>query len=155
MRPNLKCLVTERSGPVAADAQLDLEALRECLRTDEPETAAPLTPPPLEWGSASTAVAMQLHYQTNFTVKGLTGIAGYYGLRVQRARKDAIVAAIVKFESDSANIDLTLQRRRCWGALAMLGGDDFFRSAFLVDCRPRGTGPEQRVQLALGECAVV
>ena len=156
MRPRLQCVVTERSSPAPAQAQLDLDELSNSLFAD-PEGcySAGTEPVSAPSGRSPSAIAaMQVHYRTNFTVKGLMGIAHYYGLHVNRMRKDALVREIVAFESNEGNAATTQRRRRCWAALAVLGNDVFFKQALIGGCQRREAG-RGRVQLSVAECTVV
>ena len=156
MQPNLRCVVTERSSPIPEQAQLDLEELSNSLSAD-PEACygAATEPVPAPPGCSPSAItAMQVHYRTNFTVKGLMAIAHYYGLHANRMRKDAGIREIGAFESNEGNAATTQQRRRCWAALAVLGNDTFFGQALIAGCQRREASGG-RVQLSVAECTVV
>lgn len=69
--------------------------------------------------------ALELHYETNFTVPELTKISDYYGLKRSRRKAD-YVESIACFECEPRNDEATKKRRRAWEMVAELTKDDSF-----------------------------
>lgn len=79
---------------------------------------------PGEHLNASLA-ALELHYDTNFTVPELTKISDYYGLK-RGKRKADYVESIACFECEPRNDETTKKRRRAWEIVGELTSDDRF-----------------------------
>ena len=69
--------------------------------------------------------ALELHYDTNFTVPELTKISDYYGLK-RGKRKADYVESIACFECEPLNEEATKKRRRAWEIVTELSKDESF-----------------------------
>ena len=76
-------------------------------------------------------VALELHYFTNFTVKELERIGGYYDLARKRRKKEKYVNDIVCFEQNFENEDIVYRRKQLWSYLEELMEDNYL-SKFIV-----------------------
>jgi hypothetical protein len=73
------------------------------------------------------ATAISFDYEMNYTMKQLRHIAGYYGLKC-RNRKADIIQDIVNFETDAANGDVIMRRKRMFHYMDALKNDEYFKS---------------------------
>ena len=69
--------------------------------------------------------ALELHYDTNFTVPELTKISDYYGLK-RGKRKADYVESIACFECEPLNDEATKKRHRAWEIATELSKDESF-----------------------------
>jgi len=73
------------------------------------------------------ATAMSFDYEMNYTMKQLKHIAGYYGIKY-KARKMDIIEDIVEYETDTANGDAVMRRKRLFHYMDALKNDEYFKS---------------------------
>jgi len=76
-------------------------------------------------------VAMEIDYFTNYTLKELERIGGYYGLRRKRKKKELFVNDIVRFEKNIENEDIVYRRKLMWSYMLELLEDKYL-SKFIV-----------------------
>ena len=77
------------------------------------------------------ATAMSFDYEMNYTMKQLRHIAGYYGIK-HKARKMDIIEDIVEYETDAANGDAVMRRKRLFHCMDALKNDEYFKSFVMM-----------------------
>jgi hypothetical protein len=73
------------------------------------------------------ATAISFDYEMNYTMKQLRHIAGYYGLKCKNRKAD-MIQDIVTFETDAANGDAVVRRKRMFHYMDTLKNDEYFKS---------------------------
>jgi hypothetical protein len=73
------------------------------------------------------ATAVSFDYDMNYTMKQLKHIAGYYGLKCKNRKAD-MIQDIVNFETDAANGDAVMRRKRMFHYMDTLKNDEYFKS---------------------------
>jgi hypothetical protein len=74
---------------------------------------------------------LQLYYNTNFNIKGLTQILQYYGLQKNKMVKEEIIQILLFFETDPANREVVQRRLRLWQNIKELKADAYFSKYIL------------------------
>ena len=77
------------------------------------------------------ATAISFDYDLNYTMKQLRHIAGYYGIK-HKARKMDIIEDIVEYETDAANGDAVMRRKRLFHCMDALKNDEYFKSFVMM-----------------------
>ena len=112
--------------PDTTRAATDLEQLtREIMGSVPKGTAQQADSPSPEEEPSGVLAALELHYDTNFTVPELTKISDYYGLK-RGKRKADYVESIACFECEPQNDEVTKKRRRAWEIVSELTSDKQF-----------------------------
>jgi len=70
--------------------------------------------------------ALEIEYNTNYTVKSLGQILDYYEISKRKLRKDEMVQMLIMFEEDPENIEIVERRRRMWSYVKELKEDNYF-----------------------------
>jgi hypothetical protein len=73
------------------------------------------------------ATAISFDYEMNYTMKQLRHIAGYYGLKCKNRKADMIQDS-VNFETDAANEEAVVRRKRMFHYMDALKNDEYFKS---------------------------
>ena len=107
----------------AATSSVDIESL---MAEFEAKTASP-APVNIQ----DKAIALELEYSTNYTVKQLSQILDYYEISKRKLRKDEMVQILVMFETDAQNASLVSRRKRLWANAQELREDPYF-AKFIV-----------------------
>lgn len=80
-------------------------------------------------------VPQMVHYNINYTVKGLLNIADYYGLtkslKLCKSNKEQIIGAILFFENDPKNEAIVYQRNKMWHYMDELKKDRHMKKFIL------------------------
>ena len=76
-------------------------------------------------------VAIEIHFQTNFTKPQLEKIAEYYKISKRKKRKDELIQDIVIFEIDPNNIEIVFRRKKLWAYMKEIK-EDRYLSKFLI-----------------------
>ena len=76
-------------------------------------------------------VAIEIHFQTNFTKPQLEKIADYYKISKRKKRKDQLIQDIVIFEIDPNNIEIVFRRKKLWAYMKEIK-EDRYLSKFLI-----------------------
>ena len=76
-------------------------------------------------------IALELNYETNYSVKQLGQILDYYGISKKKLKKDELIQAILLFEQDDNNIFIVETRKRLWENIQELKQDKYF-SKFII-----------------------
>jgi hypothetical protein len=69
----------------------------------------------------------ELNYETNYTVKQLTHIGEYYGLKMTKKKKQEIITMILLFEGDKNNNEKVVKRKKTWEFLNELKNDPIMK----------------------------
>jgi hypothetical protein len=77
------------------------------------------------------ATAMSFDYEMNYTMKQLKHIAGYYGIK-NKIRKMDVILDIVAYETDAANGDAVIRRKRLFRYIDALKNDEYFKSFIMI-----------------------
>ena len=72
-----------------------------------------------------------VEYMTNYNVKGLTNILGYYNINKNKLVKDEMVQLIIFFENEPANKTIVYQRKRLWKNILELKNNEYFKKFIL------------------------
>jgi hypothetical protein len=72
-----------------------------------------------------------LEYMTNYNVKNLTNILGYYNINKNKLVKDEMVQLIILFENEPSNKKIVYQRKRLWNNIIELKNNDYFKKFIL------------------------
>ena len=85
----------------------------------------------LDFFKMDCATAMAFDYEMNYTMKQLKHIAGYYGIK-HKARKMDAIHDIVVYETDAANGDAVIRRKRLFHYMDALKNDEYFKSFVMM-----------------------
>tara|TARA_B000000557_G_C20456267_1_gene309361 strand:+ start:69 stop:476 length:408 start_codon:yes stop_codon:yes gene_type:complete len=77
-------------------------------------------------------IALQLHYQTNYTKKDLEKIAEYYKIN-KRQKKIELIDELVEFENDFCNREIVLKRKRLWNYIEEIKNDKYLSRYLIFD----------------------
>jgi len=72
-------------------------------------------------------MALEIDYNTNYTVKSMSQILDYYELNYRKLKKDEIIQMLVLFENNPLNCELVERRRSLWDNIAELKEDKYFK----------------------------
>jgi hypothetical protein len=75
--------------------------------------------------------ALEIEYNTNYTVKSLGQIFDYYDISKRKLRKDEMVQMLIMFEEDPENIEIVEKRKRMWSYVKELKEDEYFTKYIL------------------------
>ena len=75
---------------------------------------------------SSRITALELDYDTNYTVKMLKMIMDYYQIAKRKMVKNDMVQSIILFEEEDDNKDIVKRRKRRWEYVKELKDDNFF-----------------------------
>ena len=117
---NVSYDIKEKKAPASS---VDIESL---MAEFDAKTASPA---PLN--IQDKAMALELEYTTNYTVKQLSQILDYYEISKRKLRKDEMVQILVMFETDAQNASLVSRRKRLWANAQELREDPYF-AKFIV-----------------------
>ena len=117
---NVSYDIKEKKGTTSS---VDIESL---MAEFETKTASPA---PLN--IQDKAIALELEYSTNYTVKQLSQILDYYEISKRKLRKDEMVQILVMFETDPHNSSIVSRRKRLWANIQELREDSYF-AKFIV-----------------------
>ena len=117
---NVSYDIKEKKAPASS---VDIESL---MAEFDAKTASPA---PLN--IQDKAMALELEYSTNYTVKQLSQILDYYEISKRKLRKDEMVQILVMFETDAQNASLVSRRKRLWANAQELREDPYF-AKFIV-----------------------
>tara|TARA_R110002073_G_scaffold61687_6_gene155208 strand:+ start:4362 stop:4748 length:387 start_codon:yes stop_codon:yes gene_type:complete len=70
--------------------------------------------------------ALEIEYNTNYTVKSLGQILDYYEISKRKLRKDEMVQMLIMFEEDPENMEIVEKRKRMWSYVNELKEDKYF-----------------------------
>lgn len=75
---------------------------------------------------SSRMIALELNYDTNYTVKMLKMIMDYYQISKRKMIKSEMIQSIILFEEDDNNNDIVEKRKKLWEYMKELKDDTFF-----------------------------
>jgi hypothetical protein len=81
--------------------------------------------------SSDISFALEIEYNTNYTVKSLGQIFDYYDISKRKLRKDEMVQMLIMFEEDPENIEIVEKRKRMWSYVKELKEDEYFTKYIL------------------------
>jgi len=76
--------------------------------------------------SSDISFALEIEYNTNYTVKSLGQILDYYEISKRKLRKDEMVQMLIMFEEDPENMEIVEKRKRMWSYVNELKEDKYF-----------------------------
>ena len=82
---------------------------------------------------SSRLIALELNYDTNYTVKMLKMIMDYYQISKRKMIKSEMIQSIILFEEDDNNNDIVEKRRKLWGYMKELKEDSFFSKYIIIN----------------------
>ena len=85
----------------------------------------------LDFFKMDCATAMSFDYEMNYNMKQLKHIAGYYGIKT-KTRKMDVIMDIVAYETDAANGDAVIRRKRLFRYIDALKNDEYFKSFIMI-----------------------
>lgn len=85
----------------------------------------------LDFFKMDCATAMSFDYEMNYNMKQLKHIAGYYGIK-NKTRKMDVILDIVVYETDAANGDAVIRRKRMFRYIDALKNDEYFKSFIMI-----------------------
>jgi len=85
----------------------------------------------LDFFKMDCATAMSFDYEMNYNMKQLKHIAGYYGIK-NKTRKMDVILDIVAYETDAANGDAVIRRKRLFRYIDALKNDEYFKSFIMI-----------------------
>lgn len=82
---------------------------------------------------SSRLIALELNYDTNYTVKMLKMIMDYYQISKRKMIKSEMIQSIILFEEDDNNNDIVEKRKKLWGYMKELKEDSFFSKYIIIN----------------------
>ena len=76
--------------------------------------------------SSDISFALEIEYNTNYTVKSLGQILDYYEISKRKLRKDEMVQMLIMFEEDPENMEIVEKRKRMWSYVDEFKEDKYF-----------------------------
>uniref|UniRef100_A0A6C0HWI2 Uncharacterized protein n=1 Tax=viral metagenome TaxID=1070528 RepID=A0A6C0HWI2_9ZZZZ len=67
------------------------------------------------------------NYELNFNVKQLLLICEYYGLKMNKMKKQDIIEQIILYENNTDNIDVVIKRKELWYYMGELKNDKIMK----------------------------
>ena len=77
--------------------------------------------------------ARELDYKLNYTVKHLTSIMDYYGIKKVKLNRDMMINKILEFEINKDNIQIVERRKLLFNYMAELKNDNYFRKYIIYN----------------------
>ena len=75
--------------------------------------------------------AQMSDYDLNYTVKQLTTICEYYGIKINKMKKIDMIHSIIDFENNFENSEMLMKRQQMWHYINMLKEDKFMKKYIL------------------------
>jgi hypothetical protein len=85
----------------------------------------------LDFFKMDCATTMSFDYEMNYNMKQLKHIAGYYGIK-NKTRKMDVILDIVAYETDAANGDAVIRRKRLFYYIDVLKNDEYFKTFIMI-----------------------
>lgn len=82
---------------------------------------------------SSCAYALELDYDTNYTVKTLSQIMDFYKLNKRKLCKQEMIKMIVIYETDRDNMEIVYNRKRLWRNISELKKHEYFSKYILSE----------------------
>ena len=67
------------------------------------------------------------NYELNFNVKQLLLICEYYGLKMNKMKKQDIIEQIILYENNTDNIEMVIKRKELWYYMGELKNDKIMK----------------------------
>lgn len=118
------------------ECDVDIDKLMDDVNNQYKEKDAPLKS--YDGGSSyydfSKIAALELDYQTNYTVKMLKHIMDYYHIYKRKVLKQEMIDLIVAFEENPENYELVERRSILWQNIKEMKADDYLCKFIFFDC---------------------
>ena len=120
MTENVSYDIEENSSPIEsvdiAELIAEIDEKHDIVKDNKRVTGMP----------SDISFALEIEYNTNYTVKSLGQILDYYEISKRKLRKDEMVQMLIMFEEDPENIEIVERRRRMWSYVDELKEDKYF-----------------------------
>ena len=120
MKENVSYDIEENSSPIEsvdiAELIAEIDEKHDIVKDNKRVTGMP----------SDISFALEIEYNTNYTVKSLGQILDYYEISKRKLRKDEMVQMLIMFEEDPENIEIVERRRRMWSYVKELKEDNYF-----------------------------
>ena len=125
MKENVSYDIEENSSPTEsidiAELIAEIDEKHDIVKDKKRVTGMP----------SDISFALEIEYNTNYTVKSLGQILDYYEISKRKLRKDEMVQMLIMFEEDPENIEIVERRKRMWSHVGELKEDKYF-SKFII-----------------------
>ena len=120
MKENVSYDIEENSSPTEsidiAELIAEIDEKHDIVKDNKRVTGMP----------SDISFALEIEYNTNYTVKSLGQILDYYEISKRKLRKDEMVQMLIMFEEDPENIEIVEKRKRMWSYVNELKEDKYF-----------------------------
>ena len=120
MKENVSYDIEENSSPTEsidiAELIAEIDEKHDIVKDNKRVTGMP----------SDIYFALEIEYNTNYTVKSLGQILDYYEISKRKLRKDEMVQMLIMFEEDPENIEIVEKRKRMWSYVNELKEDKYF-----------------------------
>ena len=120
MKENVSYDIEENSSPTEsidiAELIAEIDEKHDIVKDKKRVTGMP----------SDISFALEIEYNTNYTVKSLGQILDYYEISKRKLRKDEMVQMLIMFEEDPENIEIVEKRKRMWSYVNELKEDKYF-----------------------------
>jgi len=120
MKENVSYDIEENSSPTEsidiAELIAEIDEKHDIVKDKKRVTGMP----------SDISFALEIEYNTNYTVKSLGQILDYYEISKRKLRKDEMVQMLIMFEEDPENMEIVEKRKRMWSYVNELKEDKYF-----------------------------
>ena len=120
MKENVSYDIEENSSPTEsidiAELIAEIDEKHDIVKDNKRVTGMP----------SDISFALEIEYNTNYTVKSLGQILDYYEISKRKLRKDEMVQMLIMFEEDPENMEIVEKRKRMWSYVNELKEDKYF-----------------------------
>lgn len=121
--------IVEDSTPLLTSSASSYDSMIESLN-DEMNTALDLEFISIECSNDMVS-AMMYDYESNYTIKQLKHIIGYYGIK-SKTKKSDIVQDIILFETNPINTETVLRRKQLFCYIDVLKNDGYLKDYIII-----------------------
>ena len=120
MKENVSYDIEENSSPTEsidiAELIAEIDEKHDIVKDKKRVTGMP----------SDISFALEIEYNTNYTVKSLGQILDYYEISKRKLRKDEMVQMLIMFEEDPENMEIVEKRKRMWSYVDEFKEDKYF-----------------------------
>ena len=120
MKENVSYDIEENSSPTEsidiAELIAEIDEKHDIVKDNKRVTGMP----------SDISFALEIEYNTNYTVKSLGQILDYYEISKRKLRKDEMVQMLIMFEEDPENMEIVEKRKRMWSYVDEFKEDKYF-----------------------------
>ena len=120
MKENVSYDIEENSSPTEsidiAELIAEIDEKHDIVKDKKRATGMP----------SDISFALEIEYNTNYTVKSLGQILDYYEISKRKLRKDEMVQMLIMFEEDPENMEIVEKRKRMWSYVDEFKEDKYF-----------------------------